>query len=76
MSRGSPKHRRTSKCSADVAVVKGNGERGREEAPITDQAALEVQSHFQVQGLFEHVARGRKRAVGAMFPHLEFTQPR
>lgn len=48
----------------------------REEAPITDAEALEVQSQFQVPGLFEHVARGRKRAVGAMFPHLEFTQPR
>eukprot|EP00884_Botryococcus_braunii_P000606 jgi/Botrbrau1/10546/Bobra.7_1s0023.2 len=47
----------------------------REEAPITDQEALEVQSQFQVPGLFEHVARGRKRAVGAMFPHLEFTRP-
>lgn len=57
------------------AKVRGGGG-SREEAPITDQAALEVQSHFQVPGLFEHVARGRKRAVGAMFPHLEFTQPR
>jgi hypothetical protein len=36
--------------------------------PISDEEALAIGKAFDVPSLFEHVARARRRVVGAMFP--------
>ena len=36
--------------------------------PISDEEALAIGKTFDVPALFEHVARARRRVVGAMFP--------
>lgn len=36
--------------------------------PLGDDAALAVGKRFGVDHMIEHVARARRRAVGAMFP--------
>ena len=36
--------------------------------PISDEEALAIGKTFDVPGLFEHVARARRRVVGSMFP--------
>lgn len=41
---------------------------GRMRKPICDEEALAIGKEFDMPGLFEHVARARKRVVGAMFP--------
>ena len=40
----------------------------RMESPIKDDAALEIGRLYGASGLFEHVARARRRSTGAMFP--------
>ncbi|KAK9909944.1 hypothetical protein WJX75_009840 [Coccomyxa subellipsoidea] len=40
----------------------------RTHKPITDEEALAIGKEFDAQSLFEHVARARRRVVGAMFP--------
>lgn len=36
--------------------------------PISDEEALAIGKEFDAPSLFEHVARARRRVVGAMFP--------
>ncbi len=42
--------------------------RCRMRKPISDEEALAIGKEFDAPSLFEHVARARKRVVGAMFP--------
>ena len=35
---------------------------------IENEAVLKIADEFEAHGLFEHVARARKQATGAMFP--------
>lgn len=50
------------------AIVRRECECCRTHKPITDEEALAIGKEFDAQSLFEHVARARRRVVGAMFP--------
>lgn len=47
--------------------------RARLSEPISDSVTLAVAKQFGVNGLLEHVARARKRALGSHFPRTEFS---
>ena len=47
--------------------------RARLSEPISDSVTLAVAEQFGVNGLLEHVARARKRALGSHFPRTEFS---